>query len=73
MHNHPHIVNLLGICWDLSLEGRAWLVLVFEKAEFGNLKEFARLEVGKNLCFEDKLKLCTDIAVAVEDMHAASQ
>ena len=68
--NHPNVVKLLGICWDLSYEGMVLPVLLFEKSPFGTLKEFFASESGRNMSHDDKLCLCVDIATAIRDLHS---
>jgi hypothetical protein len=72
LRNHPNIGRLLGICWDVAPDGDdvAYPVLVFEKAENGNLKDFARSEAGRTLGDTEKLQLCADICYAVMSLHA---
>lgn len=67
--DHPNIVKLLGICWDISQKGTVWPVLVSEKAQFGNLKEFSVSEAGKGMSLDKRLKICAGIATAIRDMH----
>lgn len=69
IREHPNVISLEGICWEAAPDGQMWPVLVFKKAEFGNLKEFAESEIGQGMSFEDRCKLCASIAVAVRDMH----
>ncbi|KAF2685426.1 TPR-like protein [Lentithecium fluviatile CBS 122367] len=82
VQNHPHIVNLIGICWDIeensetlkedqdiSTDIQVWPVLVFEKSHFGDLYSFARSGRGKGLSVENRLKICADVGIAIRDMH----
>jgi serine/threonine protein kinase len=73
IQNHPHIVKLEGICWDIPEDGQIWPVLVFQKAHLGDLYHFSISGKGRNLSFEGRLKLCTDIGTAVRDMHSNSK
>jgi Protein tyrosine and serine/threonine kinase len=71
IRNHPNIIKLDGICWDISPDDeKVWPVLVFEKAQNGDLDRFMNSDTGKSLCLEERLKLCSDIATAVKDMHS---
>ena len=86
LQRHPNILELQGICWDiplrkedseteaaestLSSQDKVWPVLVFEKSEFGDLYHFTTLPVGRDLGFNERLKLCEDIGTAVADMHS---
>jgi hypothetical protein len=71
IRDHPNIITLEGICWDIILETeKVWPVLVFEKARLGDLLAFMEQGAGKKLSLEDRLQLCVDIATAVADMHS---
>ena len=73
IQSHPNIVQLQGICWDVASDDegndKIWPVLVFEKAQYGDLYNFATLPIGKELCFAERLKICMDIGTAIWDMH----
>lgn len=87
VQEHPHIVQLLGICWDIpqdaqgtsenhqdiSKDIQVWPVLVFEKSHLGDLYRFARYGKGKDLSLEEKLKICVDVGIAIRDMHLNSR
>lgn len=68
---HANIISLLGICWDIQSSGRVWPVLVFEKANQGDLWNFVT-ETCQHMELETKLKLCADVATAVRDLHQNS-
>ena len=70
LRGHPNIIDLQGICWDLTTEDEVWPVLVFEKAPFGDLYDFLKRPVGRDLSFHERLSLCVDIGNAVIDMHS---
>jgi hypothetical protein len=70
---HPNIVELQGLCWDIPSDEEVWPVLVFEKAQFGDLYSFATLPVGRDLCIAERLKLCVDVGTAIMDMHFNSR
>jgi hypothetical protein len=58
IRQQPNIINLEGICWDISKDGeRVWPVLVFEKTEYGDLHRFIGSDVGRAMGFHEKLKL----------------
>jgi hypothetical protein len=65
-----HILNLEGICFEVREDGRVWPVLVFQKSRYGDLYKFMNRGAGKELSFIDRLKLCADIAEAIETMHS---
>lgn len=69
---HPNIVSLEGICWDVLPYEKAWKVrpvLVFEKTQLGDLRNFADSDPGSNISVQDRLKLCNDVALALRDMQ----
>jgi hypothetical protein len=71
---HPNIINLEGICWEIPYdESRALPVLVFEKAQLGDMQKFMNSDHGKELYFEVRLELCAHIAAAVMVMHSCSE
>jgi hypothetical protein len=75
IRNHPNMIRLEGICWDVWEEKdggtpEVWPVLVFEKTPYGDLDTFLRSGQGQNLKFEERLQLCSGIASAVSEMHA---
>ncbi|KAL8789349.1 MAG: hypothetical protein Q9195_006876 [Heterodermia aff. obscurata] len=81
IREHSNILLLQGICWDiphtLSNDGvsgafcsdKVWPVLVFEKSQYGDLRHFATLAVGRELGMYERLRLCFDIGIAVTAMH----
>ena len=69
LREHPNILSLQGVCWDISPDQKVWPVLVFEKAQMGNLESFMDSDTGKLLPIKDKLKICSGIAAAVREMH----
>jgi hypothetical protein len=73
IREHPNIISLMGICWDILSSGCVWPVLVFEKTVIGDLWSFAGSEEGKNASIETRLKLCADVATAVGDLHQSSK
>ena len=71
IRSHPNILRLEGICWDINLEDKGvWPVLVFEKGSYGDLRTFVDTNAGRNLRWDDRIKLCADIAAAMESMHS---
>jgi hypothetical protein len=68
---HPNIAQLEGICWEVTQEAKVLPVLLFEKAEQGDVKRFA-LSQAEIISFDAKLDLCIDIANGIHAMHAAS-
>ena len=71
--NHPNIVQLQGICWEISsVNEDAWPVLVFEKAQFGDLYSFSMTPTGREMGLDQRLSLCVEIEKALVDMHSLS-
>lgn len=82
IHRHPNILPLLGICWQVSAidsrqwrndnmpSNKVWPVLVFQKSQFGNLKEFAESSQGRKLSTHERLKICIEIGDAIQHMHS---
>lgn len=73
IREHPNIVELQGVCWDVTPDGEIWPVLVFEKSEFSDLYNFLTIPAGRNLCTLERLKLCGDIGLAIRDLHFHSK
>ena len=72
IQNHPNIVNLEGICWEITGkagEEKAVPVLIFEKASW-DLQQFMNVPEGMNMVFEDRLKICADVGGAVVALHS---
>jgi hypothetical protein len=65
-----NVVTLEGVAWDV--EGKTaqpWPVLVFEKAEWGDLLMFMERGAGRELGLKERLGLCADVLVAVGVLH----
>lgn len=72
IQDHPYVVTLEGICWDIPRDDQIWPVLVFEKSIYGDLFQFVKAGLGSALPTQEKLKLCADIGIAIRDMHLNS-
>lgn len=70
LRGHPNIVELQGICWDVTADDEVLPVLVFEKAPFGDLYSFLKRPVGRDLSILKRLSLSVDIGTAVIHMHS---
>ena len=71
VRRHPNIVQLQGICWDISdNDDKPWPVLVFEKFDLGDLSTFTESSLWRILVFSQCVKLCLDIGIALLDMHS---
>ena len=88
IRRHPNMIQLEGICWEVlsadgepvsrdkpieSGKGGIVPVLVFEKANHGDLSSFMMHSVGKELDFRDRLEIYTAIAKAIAAMHSISK
>ncbi|KAF2650287.1 TPR-like protein, partial [Lophiostoma macrostomum CBS 122681] len=85
IRNHPNILELQGICWDMPLNNESgieatprqlskhtnvWPVLVFEQSHFGDMYHFAKLPIGRELGIKARLKMCLDIGNAIAHMQS---
>jgi hypothetical protein len=70
IRDHPNVIKLEGIAWDIQANGKVWPVLVFEKTAHGDLGAFFASELGMNLPMKERLKLCTNIGNAVRDLQS---
>jgi hypothetical protein len=74
IRGHPNIVQLQGLCFEIpSGETAVWPVLIFEKAKFGNLREFMETKVGLGLSFDQRLDMIHQIAAAIAMLHSSSE
>ena len=74
IRDHPHVVDLIGLGWDVNVtDETVWPVLVFRKALFGNLQQFFRATEGAQASFETRIKLCTDMLMGLLAMHSHSK
>jgi hypothetical protein len=71
VQNYPKINQLEGIAWDIQ-GSVVWPVLVFSKANLGSLKQFAEGPRWAEASFEDKIRLCTDVALGLRRLHISS-
>ena len=69
IQNHPNIVDLEGICWEITGAEKAVPVLIFEKASW-DLQQFMNVPEGRDMVFEDRLKICADVGGAIVALHA---
>jgi hypothetical protein len=65
----PYFIRLEGVCWDFTEDG-VWPVLVFRKADHGNLREFLWSKEGGDITFAQRLQICSEIGSAVMTLHA---
>ena len=70
IQNHPNIVDLEGICWEVKpMTEKAVPVLIFEKASW-DLQQFMNVREGMDMEVEDRLEICADIGGAIVALHA---
>lgn len=70
IQNHPNIVNLYRICWDIKPRTeKAAPELVFDKAVW-DIQQFMRVHEGLNMSLNDRIKVCADIGSAIMALHA---
>ena len=85
IRRHANIIHLEGICWEvrskegqnvsrkepiLKSESGIVPVLIFEKTKHGDLHRFMAHGAGGQLSFLERLRLCSEIAKAVAEMHS---
>lgn len=76
IREHKNIIRLEGVCWDYlpnDQEEKVRPVLVFEKAEYGDLLQFSKSSRALNLTMNQRLALCSDIVRAVAVMHSTGE
>jgi hypothetical protein len=70
LHQHPNVVTLLGLGWELSpstSDSRLWPYLILEYAVHGTLADFQNS--GKILPYAEKKKIALDIADGLGAVH----
>ena len=71
---HTNINRSESVCCEMRDRGHdmtpaVWPVLIYAKAEFGNLRDFMRAKDGMTLSLRQKLDICLDIARAIDELH----
>lgn len=70
IYNHPNIVNLEGISWEILDDSvGVFPVLVFRRAECGDLRRFLSSPEAVDLSFDDRLAICVEVVRALKIMH----
>lgn len=69
IREHKHIVRLEGVCWDVKSSVDVSPVLVFQKTDLGDLQNFSMTEKFKGLSIHERLNFCSEIGLAIRDMH----
>ena len=71
IRSHPGILKLEGICWEIGVERESVRpVLIFEEAKHGNLHDYLVYGGGQDLCFRERLRICSDVTQALALMHS---
>lgn len=69
--NHPNIVNLKGLCWEIVDNGNEVLpVLVFDQAQF-DLEQFLSLPESFEYGIKDRMFICGDVSNALCALHSS--
>ena len=71
IRDHPNIINIEGICFEIDADD-VRPVLVFEKAQLGDLEQFLGTTEWNDGLFDMQLSLCADIACAIMALHQCS-
>ena len=66
----PNVVDLEGVCWEFPEDELVSPVLVFEKAQFGDLSHFILSSEGRQLPFSERLNICIRIGKALLLLHS---
>ncbi|CEL08488.1 hypothetical protein ASPCAL11637 [Aspergillus calidoustus] len=70
IRTHPCISPLQGICWDVSsMTDEVCPVLVFGKANNGDLGTFMASTVGPRLSYFSRVAMCFQMGDAIRTMH----
>jgi serine/threonine protein kinase len=74
VYAHPNIVRLEGICWEVVRpSGEVWPVLVFQKAELGDLRRALTLPETKDIHLDMKIAICGEVAKALRIIHQCGE
>jgi hypothetical protein len=74
MQDSAYVHKVEGICWDLNQRtGAVSPVLVYRRAQHGDLYHFLDSGGGKSLSFWDRVKLCRKIGIGLEALHASGE
>lgn len=69
---HENVIQLQGICWDVTLDHGVWPVLVFRKSALGDLSDFMESKEERALNIHQRAELGFGIGDAIVDMHSIS-
>jgi serine/threonine protein kinase len=70
--NHPNIASIEACCLEILDNGKLSPVLVFKKADFGDLEAFMRSKAGLTMNDEDVVRLCAGIGSGLQHIHLSS-
>lgn len=72
IQQHPNIIELEGIAWEIDASHSTILpILVYRKSELGTLGGYIEANTGR-LSLKRRLKLCFNVASALETLHSCS-
>lgn len=72
--SHPNIIHLQCICFETQDEGDTALpVLVFNKAEYGDLHKFMSTALGQEMSVSSRIEILRQIVDAVATLHKMSE
>jgi serine/threonine protein kinase len=72
LQRHPYLAKLEGVCWEVENK-TVWPVLVAEKAEHGDLRNFIIGQRGKQMPRSERYEMCFGIGNGVQALHAAGR
>lgn len=72
IRDHPNVVNLEGICWEFPDNRPTSPVLVFEKAQFGDLSHYIASQEHE-LSLPQRIDICLGIARTLKFLHSQSK
>ena len=73
IRQHPNVIELEGIAWEINPSYSTILpVLVYQRSQLGTLSMYIERNVGR-LSLSHRLKLCFDLASALEMLHSCSK
>ncbi|KAF2852781.1 kinase-like protein [Plenodomus tracheiphilus IPT5] len=72
IREHPNIIELEGICWNILPGGEVRPVLVFEKTDLGSLFTFMETKRSDPVSIKTRLQLSTEIIQAVSKLHSCN-
>jgi hypothetical protein len=71
VREHPNIIDLIGICWEIEAPEQSVVrpVFVFEKAKYGDTKHLMCTKAAVKIAFEGRLRLYANLVCGMEVLH----